>query len=269
MAEPVGHPVPPPGTRIVTSFVKAGRTWLRFMLSTYLARLYGLDLTVDLHSQFRVIPNNEFGDPLRGIEAFAFAAVPGFPRIRCEHVVWQPFDPERNPTTVIVRSPVDCVVSAYFMNSRRSGQPDLPVGAYLRAKKVGIARWIGYHNDLLRERGDPGVLWVSYEQMSEDAGAVLARVLGRFGIPVEPDLVEAAVAAGRFERMAALESRQGFPGNKADPADPGARRMREGRVGGGAALLAPADTAHVARALARDLAPGARARMEALGVRFP
>lgn len=253
---------PPPGAGIIASFIKSGRTWLRFMLAQYLADLHGLG-PVDLHSLFTIVPNND-DDPVRGRAVYAHAGRPKVPRVLCEHLIWSPFDPAVNPTVVMVRQPVDTMVSAYFMETRQSGRLDVPLAAYLRTKH-GIARWISYHNLLMVQRGGPGVTWISYEQLTLDPEATFARVLDRLGIRRDPAAMARAIAAAQFDRMAALENEQGFPGNSADPADPQGRRMREGRIGASAALLSDDDRQFVARKLDETLHPAARERLLQLG----
>lgn len=254
---------PPEGARIVTSHVKAGRTWLRFMLAIYLADLFDLGGPVDLHSMFRIVPNND-DDPLRGRHLFAHAGRPDVPLILFEHKLFEPFDPRRNPTVVIVRAPVDTLVSAYFMATRRIGKEPLTLGEFIRSEK-GLPLWARYHNALASDRGGPEVTWISYEGLTADPVASFGRVLDGFGIPRHPRRVEAAVQAARFDRMSALEDAQGFPGRTGDLADPQGRRMREGKVGAAGGYLDAPDRAWVAAALPSLLTPDTRARLATLG----
>lgn len=253
---------PPPGAGIIASFIKSGRTWLRFMLAQYLADTHGLG-PVDLHSLFRLVPNND-DDPVRGRAVFAYGDRPQVRRVLCEHQLWSPFDPAVNPTVVMVREPVDTIVSAYFMETRQSGRLDVALSDYLKTKR-GIARWIAYHNLLIAQRGGPGVTWISYEQLSQDPAGTFGQVLDRFGIRRDPDAIGRAVEAARFDRMAALEDEQGFPGNSADPTDPQGRRMREGRIGASHSLLSDDDRRFVAGKLHETLDIAARERLASLG----
>jgi len=265
----------PAGTAFITSMVKSGRTWLRFMLANYLARVYRLDLAVDLHSQYAIIPDHDAADDERiGVRAFAFAEVVDLPRIRCDHRIWAPFDPARNPTVVLVRSPVDVTVSAYFMETRLAGRVDHSLSAYIRGKH-GIGRWINYHNELGRARAQPGVLWISYERMAVDPAGALAQVAGRFGVPESAAAIGESVAVAAFERMQSLELRAGgYPRKRRaaeprNPLDPAALRMRQGRVGAGAARLSPRDLDYCRIALEAELDAAVRRRLADLDVRFP
>ncbi|BBK32491.1 sulfotransferase domain-containing protein [Stella humosa] len=253
---------PPAGACIVTSYVKSGRTWLRFMLAAYLADIHGLG-PVDLHSLFTIVPNND-DDPQRGRAAFGYGDRPSIPRVLCEHLPWKPFDGSVNPTVVMVRSPLDTIVSRYFMESRQNGRREQAVGDYLRSPR-GAAAWIEYHNQLIRKRSGPGVTWISYEQLTHDPAGTFGRVLEAFSIPCDQDAAGRAIAAAAFDRMAELEAETGFPGNAVDPADLDARRMREGRIGAGAGHLAEEDRLFVARTIHETLDPAARGRLESLG----
>ncbi|MCC7273892.1 MAG: sulfotransferase domain-containing protein [Alphaproteobacteria bacterium] len=255
-------PVPvPAGARFVMSYIKAGRTWLRFMLACYLADLHGLGVEVDLRSMFTIVPNNK-DEPDRGLPAFAYRDRPGFPLVLCDHKLWEPFDPRRNPTVVMVRSPVDTLVSAYFMETRAAGHPELPVAAYLR-KRIGVSRWATFHNSLVEMRGAPEVTWISYERLTEAPEATFAAVLDAFGIARDDACIAMATQAARFDRMAAMERAQGFPGGVTD--DPDARRMREGRIGGGDRYLDDDDRRYVSQTLSETLTPAARERLQSLG----
>src|SRR3546814_696322 len=55
----------------LTSYPKCGRTWLRYLLSHYLAETVGLGFQPDLVSTFRILPNFDC-DPVRGVPAFHF-----------------------------------------------------------------------------------------------------------------------------------------------------------------------------------------------------
>ncbi len=254
---------PPPGACIIASFLKSGRTWLRFMTAVYLADLHGLGTKVDLHSLFTIVPNND-DDPRRGRAVYAHADRPDMRRVLCEHQIWRPFDAAVNPTVAMVRSPLDTVTSLYFMETRRQNRENMPLGAYLRGRS-GMSRWIGYHNLLVRHRDGPGIAWISYEQLTAQPLETFGRVLDAFSIPRDPERMERAVAAAAFDRMAALEEEQGFPSDKTDPTDPQGRRMREGRIGAAARLVSDEDHRFVARLINETLDPAARGRLESLG----
>ena len=54
----------------LVSYPKSGRTWLRFLLSCYFARVAKLGSEPDLHSTFRVLPKFD-RDAERGLPAYA------------------------------------------------------------------------------------------------------------------------------------------------------------------------------------------------------
>ena len=254
---------PPAGVAIISSFPKSGRTWLRFMVAVYLNELFGLQVSVDLHSMFRILPNND-DDDLRGRHLFAYADRPEVRLVVCEHLLWKPFDPVSNPTVAIVRSPIDTLVSSYFMETRQSHQTGVPVDAYLRSKR-GVRRWVAYYNALQQERPASLTTWVSYEHLKAHPIETFGTVLDAFSIRRDQDCMERAIAASAFDRMSALEDDQGFPGNSADPTDPQGRRMREGKVGAATRYLTPADEEFVRTTINETLHPAARERLRLLG----
>jgi len=254
---------PPPGAGIISSFPKSGRTWLRFMLSVYLNELHGLQESVDLHSMFRIIPNND-DDALRGRHLYGYADRPEVRFVVCEHLLWRPFDPVSNPTVAIVRSPIDTIVSSYFMETRQQYLTDVSIAAYLRSKR-GPRRWVAYYNALQQERPSDITTWISYERLKEQPVETLGSVLDRLGVARDLACMERAIAQSAFDRMAALEEDQGFPGNSADPGDPQGRRMREGKVGAAVRYLTPADEDFVRTTIKETLHPAARERLLQLG----
>lgn len=234
------------------SYPKCGRTWLRVLLGRALKQHYGLTG--------------------RNLLRFTAGAVrrPGVPRILATHddspqakrpgeILAGKRAYRRRRVVFLVRDPRDVVVSSYHHRAswHRGTQQgfegtlaeflDEPVGSFdsiLRFYSVWEAA-----SDV-----PAAFLLVRYEDLHEDPGRELRRVLEFVGArDVADEVVEDAVRFAAFRNMRRME-RRGALKTKAlrirDEADPNARRVRRGRIGGHTAELAPAQVVDLDRRLA-------------------
>lgn len=239
------------------SYPKSGRTWLRFILGNYLNSRYELGLNVDLHSIFRVIPNH---DPAggRGVSGYGFFDRPDVPLFICNHSCYAKgeFAPYR--IIFLLRSVCDVLVSDYFHVSRQRQSYDGDLPSFIRDPDRGVDRFIDYLNGWaphLMERA----LVLTYEGLSEDTSAEVARALQFAGIEVLPGLLEEAVACARFNQMQAVEVKGGIAGHDYDPADREALRVRRGVVGGYVDYFSKEDEEYVQERCRSCLSPPSRA----------
>lgn len=244
---------------VLASYPKSGRTWFRFILSSYLGRACDLGFTPDLHSMFRVMPNFDM-DPVRGLPAFAFAGHrPRVPLIAVSHLPYARRRFRSFPTVLMVRDPRDVMVSAYFHATRHKHRFHGGIAEFLGDPGQGVPALTAYLNGWASGLDARRHVVVSYEDLTRDPRAETARVLDFLGIAVNPALVAEAVEAARFGNMRELEQTAGLPGHDYDRADSESLRMRRGKVGGFADYLTPDQVALIDRACARDLTDKARA----------
>lgn len=205
---------------LVLSWPKSGRTWLRFMLD---------ELGIHLEYSHR----RETGT---------------FPR------AWK-----RKRILLLHRDPRDAALSHWFAATRRGGGYTGSLSDFLRDPQMGLDRSMRFNlgwKERLEREGNGLIL--SYEALHADTVGELGRAVAFLhGGEVGEEKLRAAVAAGRFENMRALEaSGEGFrrygdalmPG---DPADPASFKIRAGRVGGWREHFGPSDFA-LADALLAD-----------------
>ena len=225
----------------LVSFPKTGRTWLRVLLGRALQQHTGL----------------------RGRNLLRYTAArvhhPGLPRMlathddspqakRADEIIADKRPYRHRRVVFIVRDPRDVIVSLYHHRaSWHRGTPD----GYEGTLGAFIGEPVGSFDSLLRfyqvwdsARDVPDAfLLVRYEDLHADPGRELRRVLEFIGIgDVTDDLVDDAVKFAAFGNMRRLE-RRGALKTKAlsirDTADPNARRVRRGRVGGYTDELTP------------------------------
>lgn len=212
------------------SFPKAGRTWLRLMLGRILADHFGV-IDVD---PFRV---QRMGDRALGI-----------PRIRINHddnpQVKTPDELVANKSEYrglkviyLVRDIRDLAVSNYFEFTRRRGQQDHGISAYLRSRRGSVATMIQHYNIWAANRVVPADFHlVRYEELHADAEACLRDVLRFIGIPDVADAtIRRAVDFGSFANMRHLELRGSIQHRgmlAGDLSDPESFKTRRGKIGG-------------------------------------
>ncbi|MFD1797572.1 sulfotransferase domain-containing protein [Paracoccus aurantiacus] len=244
---------------ILASYPKSGRTWFRYILSSYIARLYKLEPAPDLHTMFRVLPNFDL-DPVRGLPAFAFADhKPKPPLIAVSHLRYARRWFRSYPTVFMVRDPKDVLVSAYFHATRQKHRFSGDIDAFLVDPKQGISSLTEYLNGWAAGLSDRPHIVISYEKLSSDPVTETAKVLAFLGLEENPDMLNAAIETASFKRMLNLELKSGLPGHEYDRSDSENLRMRRGKVGGFGDYLTEAQIALIDDTCARNLTPEAKA----------
>lgn len=248
--------------RLVMSFPKAGRTWLRVLVAAALGASAG----------GRAAAESEVGRWLASDRVDAAGR-----RLFFTHGLSQRLDADGDqlaafaerwatrPTLVVVRDPRDVVVSYYFQRTRRpfKGDAHTPgdLSAFLRDELVGAPRIVTLMNAWEATAGRCGEsARLSYESLHRDAVDALRRSL-RFLLGIEaPDAaLRLAATFGSFEHMRELEVSGRYPQGKrlwtARPDDPASYKTRSGRIGGFVEHLPPEDSAWLDRLIAERLDP--------------
>ncbi|MGZ3218264.1 sulfotransferase domain-containing protein (plasmid) [Paracoccus sp. T5] len=252
---------------VLASYPKSGRTWFRFILSSYLAERFGLMPAVDLHMMFRVMPNFDM-DQTRGIPAFVFGAHrPRPPLVAVSHLPCSRLQFRNPPVIFMLRDPRDVMVSAYFHATRQKHRFRGGMEPFLRDPDQGIAAMVHYLNGWASGLQHRRHLVVTYEGLTRDPQAETARVLGFLNVEVVAGELERAVAAGQFRNMQILEQADGLPGHEYDRSDRESLRMRQGKVRGFADYLRPAEVELIQTTCARELSPAAQELLSRTGWR--
>ncbi|MET1756683.1 sulfotransferase domain-containing protein [Novosphingobium sp. RD2P27] len=249
---------------ILVSFPKSGRTWLRYLLSCYLAELAELGFQPDLASTFRVLPNFDRSRH-RGINGFA-GKRPQLPLILVSHL---PFNERmflQRPIIFLVRDPRDVIVSAYFHATRHKRVFEGSIGAFLDNSTYGLPALIAFTNGWAEALSTREHLVRSYEDLHSDTQSAVAGILDFLNIAVEPALLQRAIALAQFDKMRAREQEQGIPDHDYDRGDTQSLRMRSGKAHAYGNVMSPAEVAHVLDACAEGLTQLGRSLLAATGV---
>jgi hypothetical protein len=226
---------------VIVSCPKAGRTWLRVMISRFYSEKYQL-------------PDVE----LLGFDNF-HKLNPAIPRIFSTHdSLIQDFTGHREDkrdfkdkkVLLLVRDPRDVVVSQFFQWKYRArpakkallssfeDSPDVGVFEFASHPDRGIPRnmrFLSGWRDGLRQLDDP--LIVRYEDLRANTAAELERVLCFFGAECGREQIEDAVSFAAFESMRAREQQRSDGTVRhslvaADPENPDSYKTRRGKIGG-------------------------------------
>jgi hypothetical protein len=223
---------------VVVSFGKAGRTWLRVLLSRFYQLLYHLP------------------ERLLGFDNF-HAHDRRAPRIFFTHdnyiADWTGHrDSKRDfydkKVILLVRNPQDTAVSQYFqwkfrmrpgkMRLNDYPEPGADVGIYdfLMRSRAGLPKIVDFMNRWAQEMPRlPSLLLVRYEDMRADPRGQLARIARFVGAPEDAVALAGAVEYATLENMRKLEGRRVFFGDRLAPRDrhnPDSYKVRRAKVGG-------------------------------------
>ena len=251
----------------LTSYPKSGRTWLRFILSTYFAKAAGVETTTDLHNMFRILPNFDF-DPVRGVTAFEFSGSRAVPFVPVSHHGYEASRFRARPVIFMIRDPRDVMVSAYFHATRHKHRFDGDIPSFLRDDRQGLPALARYLNGWAAGLSRHRALVVTYESLTADTEGGVRDILSFLGREVDEAKLGLAVEAARFDAMRAREQKEGLPAHDYDRDDAESLRMRRGKVQGFGDYLSEADVGFIETESATLLTPQAKQLVGLTGMRI-
>jgi Sulfotransferase domain len=249
---------------VIVSYGKAGRTWLRVMLSRYLTVAYGLR-----------------GERLIGFDNFHRQDA-RVPKLFFTHDNYlrdytgageSRRDFRGKKVVLLVRSPQDTAVSQYFqwkfrMRARKNSLNDYPehgadVTAYdfVQRPESGLPKILRFMNAWAEELPHVGdALVVRYEDMRADPEATLARIVRFLGCPENEAAVKDAVEYASVENMRKLETKRTFwlSGSRMkakDQSNPDSFKVRRAKVGGYRDYFTEEEAARIDAQVREQLAP--------------
>lgn len=249
---------------VIVSFGKSGRTWLRGMMSRLYQQRYGLPERMllqydNMHRRKRDVPKVHYSHD-NYLKDFT-----GNHDNKSDY--------RNTPVVLLARHPADTVVSQYFqwkyrMRDRKKQINDYPpegaeVSVYDFAMKygAGLAKIVDFMNLWAREVPNlQSLLLVRYEDMREDAGKELARVMEFVGTPATEAEIAEAVEFASVDNMRKMESERTFwlSGSRMttrDKNNPNAYKVRRAKVGGWRDYFEPDQIAAIERYLEEHLDP--------------
>jgi hypothetical protein len=254
-------------TTYLCSFPKCGRTWLRFLVANYLDEALSLGVGIDFRTLFTVVPNAG-ADPVTGEPAFAFEGDDRVPRLVASHDSWSATLGD-DPVVLLVRDPLDVLVSYYFHETRQWHLYDGDLKSYIRDPELGVARLAGFLNSWAERLEGHRHVVLTYEGMHANTAGELRRVLEFLGIAgIDDEVLERAVERSSFESMQRTEVAAPLAGHDYEVSDPEARRVRRGAIGGYVDYLDDEDVVYVRTTLEATLTEPAKALLSLVPAGF-
>lgn len=235
-------------------YPKSGNTWTRFLVGRYIQLLCGTERMplFDSHDWLGRCEKAPCGPSMifthRPLEWSGQVSQDLTPR----NVV-APFHGKK--VILIIRYPLDVLVSAWFQQRLRVGTPytgDLV--AFLGDPSFGLEKLLHFHQ-VWADRCDEVAAFkvLRYEDLIADTGANLKAICDLLGIPADENRIAESVSYASFENMKTLEGSKDVIRYRSsglgvfatgDQANPDAWHMRRGKVGGYRDYLDP-DTARI------------------------
>ena len=224
---------------VVVSYGKAGRTWVRMLISRLYQLLYGLP------------------EVLLGFDNF-HARDGRIPKIFFTHDNYiQDYTGQRDKSAfrgkrvlLLVRNPQDVAVSQYFqwkfrmrpqkkaLNDYPEDGSDVAIYDFVMRPASGIAKIIDWMNGWASEIDRiPAMIVVRYEDLRADTAGELTRIAEFLGAPADEATIRSAVEYASIENMRTLEAQRKFwlAGNRLQARDrdnPDSYKVRRAKVGG-------------------------------------
>lgn len=241
----------------MSSYIKSGRTWLRYIFSHYINETRDLGIEMDLVTMFKVVPNFATDD-LRGFPAFkAQQFNDDVPLVLVTHRLYNPFLFGKRPIIFLVREPRDVMVSAFFHAVHHKKTFDGDMDQFLIDDQYGLPAFIRFHNEWAPTLKSLPSVTIRYEDLQEDTAAACRKVFSYLNWEIDEAALARAIELSSFEQMQKVEVRVGIPGHDYDRNDENSRRARKGIVGGYKSELTSAQSKLVEQKLIEDLSPEA------------
>lgn len=234
----------------ILSHPKAGRTWLRLLLSFYFQGHFELDVPKEkwlevqqFHDLDERVPHVHFTHD-RNAHLKPVGATRDKSMYADNHVIY------------LVRDPRDVIVSNYFQQNRREpvlkDAPAFPgtISEYIRDPQWGISHDIELMNIWAENRHMPREFRiVQYEDLHDIPGIVLISILAFAGIDTANlDLLHGVIKQCSFDSMQEMERTDALSSGRLRPTDaddPESFKTRRGRVSGYVDYLDEADIDYV------------------------
>jgi hypothetical protein len=217
-------------TYSLCSFQKSGRTWVRYFLANYINIYYGLNIAIDMHTVYDVVPAYDYkllNKTLQLIEKFDS----DIPLVLSSHTVYKKHLYSKTPIIFVVRSVYDIMVSYYYHKKKHRSEFNGDISTFIRSNGYGMVHFVNYINSWSKYLASSVALIVSYEDMHFDTKNTFSKIISFLNIPMDENLLILAIEKSTFTNMQKSEVNSGIPGHSYNLDDVNARRMRSGVVG--------------------------------------
>lgn len=224
----------------IISYPKSGRTWLRLMVGRYLTLKHGLSedimLDTDVVSVMSGLPRTTFThDHSAMLDKHAWSSLSNDKTTyRDKRVI------------LLGRDIKDTLVSAFHQATKRINVFEGDISQFIRSQQFGAKKVLTFYQIWLKNKEIPkSFLYISYEDMHNDAESVLTKVLSFMGEKdIDKSILKSVIKYGRFDNMKKIEQQGKINSSVLTPgniADNNSFKARKGIVGGYINELSTAD----------------------------
>jgi Sulfotransferase domain len=200
---------------VMLSYPKSGRTWVRFMVDSYLCKVFDLDCpnVFDAEKQ------------LKRVHPIQWTHLTGAMIAKQPYWAmgpWRLDDAVKAvPWLVLTRNFQATLASAYFQARDRvkvfSGTPS----QFVRDPRYGVIKIVSFYNQFEELRPTLKTCHVfSYEQATRDPRPTFRRIIAALGLRVDDGLIGQVVTESGFENMKRLSVTPQYAGSVIAPTDP-------------------------------------------------
>ncbi len=200
---------------VMLSYPKSGRTWIRFMVNSYLTKTFDLSCPNVFDAEKQLIN-------VHPIEWTHLTGAMIAKRPYWAIGQWNIDDATRQtPWLVITRNFQATLASAYFQARDRikvfTGTPS----QFVRDPRYGITKIVSFYNQFEKLRLTLNTCQLfSYEQFTRDPQPQLTRMIQALGLDIDESLIDQVIEESSFENMKRLSVTPQYAGSVIAPTDP-------------------------------------------------
>jgi len=200
---------------VMLSYPKSGRTWIRFMVDSYLCKVFDLDCANVFDAEKQ----------LKNVHPIEWTHLTGAMIARLPYWAMGPWNLDeatrRVPWLVLTRNFQATLASAYFQARDRIKVFQGTPSQFVRDPRYGVIKLVSFYNQLEELRPFLKNCRVfSYEQFTLDPQPQLSRMIEALGLRVDEALIEQAIQESSFENMKRLSVTPQYASSVIAPTDP-------------------------------------------------
>lgn len=229
---------------LFVSYPKSGRTWLRFMLDSYLSKLHG----INVENVFQV---EQLMPAAGGVEwtHLSSAMIYKLPYFQMGQLDLEKI--KGQATVLLLRNVYATMASAYYHVHDRLQLFIGSSSAFLRSPVYGVIKWVSFVNLFYELRAFLGPIQVIYyEAFKEDTSRQFERLLRILGYEVVPSFLQEVLTEASFDNMKELGLSPAYsntPLAPGDPTNPATFKVRSGTNHGFRSLFSQEDLTYIGR----------------------
>jgi len=220
------------------SFPKSGRTWVKVLIAKAFSQKYHAAMNVRFLYKMSNHDNH--------IPKIHFTHIGALNLIDILEFTKKYY---RKKILFVVRDPRDTVVSYFYQIKNRERKFKGNISEFIRHEQYGIRTLIQFMNTWNKNKDRfKDFLIVRYEDLHENPGAELEKILGFLDVKADEQIIRTAVEFAKFENMKRMEQKNKFNWAAMRPVntkDANSYKVRKGKIGSYREELSLADVKYI------------------------